>query len=834
MASPFAVFRRNQKILLAIVGIGAMVAFVFLDPLMKYVGRTRRQENPVVVQTKFGALTESEIAGIRQSRDLVDLFLKAVSVETVNAQIKKGAIDARMQDQALNQWYGYWREQLMVRSAPGPEEAAVETLVLSKKAQQLGMVVSDRAINDLLKQVTSDSLTSDALQTIVNSLQTGRRISVARLFDAIRTEMLASKLIQMFRVSLGDVTPAQRFEYFSRLNRRAKAEVMPLAVADFVSQVADPSPEQLSKFFDEHKDRYPDPSSPEPGFKEPKRAAFQYFKADFAKFKEEFKPQVTEEEIAEYYEKNKTQFRAVDLPADTNEKPKSEAAPAESPEAKPDEQPKPEGDKPADAKPAEPAPDAKGVDPAADKPTENKPADEKPAAEPKAANEKPADSQPPQTATDKTPIQVAQIGNGSTRASIRLVSAATADDDRPAEPAAPASDAPAAATAGEAKPETKPAETPAPETPADETAKPADEQPAAEGADKPASPPDQMRYEPLEKVKDSIRDSIAGQKATKRIGEIFEQLSAEMRRYSDDLDVYNAAKSSNSAAKPPKPFPFKELAEAKQVIAKETDLITASEAASGTDIGQVQRPVQDRRSQFGFRLEPFSEFAFSDSLLIYQPRPVDDNEGNMYLFWKTKERAAYIPTLDQVRDQVIHAWKMIQARELARTRADEYARQDRAAKIPLKEFFGKQENLKVIETSSFSWLSSGNVPFDPANSQPRISQVDGVERVGPEFMETVFGLSPGDVAVTRNHPRDTVYVVRLIDYEQPTDELRNEFASEKQMRYMSVAAPDQRQMYLAWLDHMNKDAGVHWLRQADVAASRRAAANPSPADFDDE
>ena len=87
MASPFAVFRRNQKVMLAIVGIGAMVAFVFLDPLMKYVGRSTRQENPVVVRTKYGALTEAEMAGIRQSRNLVDVFLKAVSIETINADV---------------------------------------------------------------------------------------------------------------------------------------------------------------------------------------------------------------------------------------------------------------------------------------------------------------------------------------------------------------------------------------------------------------------------------------------------------------------------------------------------------------------------------------------------------------------------------------------------------------------------------------------------------------------------------------------------------------------------------------------------------------------------
>ena len=60
------------------------------------------------------------------------------------------------------------------------------------------------------------------------------------LFEAIRTELLASNLSLMFQVSTVDFPPAQKFEYYSRLNRRAKAEVVPLAVADFTSQVSQP------------------------------------------------------------------------------------------------------------------------------------------------------------------------------------------------------------------------------------------------------------------------------------------------------------------------------------------------------------------------------------------------------------------------------------------------------------------------------------------------------------------------------------------------------------------------------------------------------------------
>ena len=767
-----------------------MVAFVFLDPLMKYVGRTGPQENPVVVETKYGPLTEGDLAGIRQSRELVENFLRLVSIETVQTQVKKGLMDVRMLDRGIEQWFGSWQQELMGRSKPSPEESALETLLLSKRASQMGMVVSDQAINDLLKQITADSLTSEDLQSVIGRLQVGRRVSLARLFDAIRTEMLASKYSQLFRLSLGDVPPAQRFEYYARLNRRATAEVMPLAVADFIAQVPDPKDGDLEPFYEEHKNEYPDPASPEPGFKQPKRAAFQYFKADFAKFKEKFKPEVTDAEISEYYEKNKAQFRAAELPADSAEEAKpDDAAPSE--EKKPGESGEETSTEPA---PNAPAPDTKPNEPA---PTEPKPG-EPPAAEPKNAFSLP---------------------NSSTEAPIRLVSA-TADDEKPAE--------------------TTPAAPPV----ADADAKPATDEPAAESTDKPtetaepaetaaddkpaADKPEEPKYEPLEKVKDTIRDSIAGQKAAKQISEIFEELLADMKRYADELDVYSAQKGSNPGATQPKPFPFAELATAKGVEAKKLLLVTATEAAA-EDIGHVSRTIPDRRMQFGFRIEPFAEFAFAENLLTYKTTMGEDNEGNAYLFWKTEEEAAYVPALDQIRDSVVRAWKMIEARDLARKRADELAIQARVAKKPLKDVFANQSTLKVTDTNSFSWMTVGNVPLDPMSSQPRISQVEGVENAGPAFMEAVFSLSAGEIGVALNHPQDKAYVIRLVEYERPLDELRKDFAAEPPMRYMSIAGNDQRKVYLAWLDDLKKDARVHWIRQADAA--RRRAQSDMPIDM---
>jgi hypothetical protein len=773
VASPFAVFRRNQRILVAIAGITAMVAFVFLDPVMKYVGRTTKAENPVVVETRYGGLTGSQLEGMRYSRDVVDRFLQLVTRQTVLVQLEKGMMDPRLRDQAEQQYYSFWKQNLMGRSKLGPEASAIETMVMAKKADQLGMVVSDAAINDLIKQITDNSLDSGTLQAVINQLQGGRqKVSAVRLFDALRTEMLASKLSQLFFQSLRDIPPAQRFEYYERLNRRAKAEILPLAVASFVDQVsAEPTNDELRAFYDKYKNSFPNPASPEPGFKEPKRASFQYFKADFAKLKDEFKPQVTEAEIREYYEKNKAQFRVVELPGADADKDKAGA----------------------DEKPEEKAGDEKA--------TEEKAAETPQAEEPKAESPSP---EAPQAEEPQAEPGTPQASRGASV--FQLVNQETPADDKPAGEK-PAAEAPASAEPPAA------AETPAATT----------EAPADASAEKPA---EEIKYEPLEKVQDTIRDTIAGEKANARMVEVFDELQAAMRRYADDRDLFAARPDAKANAAQAPVFAFEELAKSKNVEAKALDMVTSAEAAS-TDIGGVQRTV--RRSQFDFRNEPFNEFAFAESLVKYKPEAGQDGEGNGYLFWKTDDKPAFVPPLDTIREKVVYAWKLIKARDLAQKRADELAGQARAAKKPLAEVFTGQPDLKVTETAPFSWLTTGNVPQDPFGSQPRLSEVDGVEHPGEAFMKAVFGLSPGEIGVASNNPQDTYYVVRLVDYDRPTEELRNEFATEPPNRYMAVANAERNEIYLSWLADLEREAKVHWVRPAD-SISRRGEAEDIPSE----
>lgn len=813
MASPFSVFRKNQKVLMAVFGVAAMIAFVFLSPLAQYMGGGRPEGgNPVVVETKYGDLKASELDGLEYQRQLVDRFLQDLVGQSAAKQFSQPGMDNRWAQQIAQQQYVMWRNRIMMRSGGGPEEQALETMLMAERAKQMGLVVSDQTINDMIRQISSDSLTPAEVQTIIRGLQPQRPISTGRLFDALRTELLAMQYYQFFLSSLADVPPAQRFEYFSRLNRRVKAEVMPLAVAEFVSQTPEPTDAEVKEYYEKYKNAYPDPTSPDPGFNKPKRASFQYFKASLDPLAEQLKGEVTEEEIAKFYEENKQRFPAMGL-----DNPAAAAPGAVAPAAD-----KAAEEAPAEEKPAEEAPAAAAA--AEDKPAEEapqeepaapaeQPADETPAAEPAPA-EKPAEGEPAPSESPQARRAAGQV--------FRLVSL---QEEKPADetPAAeaPATEKPveekpaAGAPATEAPAETAPAaEQPAEEKPAD--AMPAEEKPKDPGDEvvpEPAVPDAAPQFEPLEKVKEEIRDILAQQKAAEKLQAQFEELSGQMKRYADEHDIYSVEKQTNAKAIAPQPLDFNKLAEGKNVEVGELKSVTPLQAMK-SDIGKSFREVQGAVPGQG-RQVPFVQFAFAEGLPEYRAEMDQDGENNFYLFWKTSEEPAYVPPLDEIRKEVVQAWKLNKARELAKKRAEEYAEQARTQKKSLAELFGAQPNLKVTEPAPFSWLTLGNVPLQQG-AEPRLSEVDGVDQAGPDFMRAVFGLPTGGVGVAFNQPQDSVYVIRAIEFEPSDEQLREDFARENPARYMSAAMDDQRVIYRNWIDDLKADADVRWLRQADA------------------
>src|SRR5205085_3125726 len=127
---------------------------------------------------------------------------------------------------------------------PSNDEAIAEAMLLDKKAKELGIVISDRIVNDIIYGLTANRLSKEQIAELINRMSYGQlRLTQTLLFDALRAELAARDvkeiLLQPYN-RRGDqmavmarfrgAPPADRWDYFCRLNRKVTAEVLPVSV----------------------------------------------------------------------------------------------------------------------------------------------------------------------------------------------------------------------------------------------------------------------------------------------------------------------------------------------------------------------------------------------------------------------------------------------------------------------------------------------------------------------------------------------------------------------------------------------------------------------------
>jgi len=153
----------------------------------------------------------------------------------------------------------------------------------------------------------------------------------------------------------------------------------------------------------------------------------------------------------------------------------------------------------------------------------------------------------------------------------------------------------------------------------------------------------------------------------------------------------------------------------------------------------------------------------------------------VFIYWREQVVPEQVPPLNDVREEVVRAWKLQQALPLARAQAERMAKQAAEAARPLAEVFADNA-AKVITTNPFTWMTLGALPGSMRREPPRLSVVTGkttggegvtIAGAGQDFMQAVFDLDVGQVGVAVNQPQKFVYVVRVLTVE-PSDEQRRE------------------------------------------------------------
>jgi len=761
MAGSFNFFRKYQRSMLVAVAVLAMLAFFVLPPFLQ-MSAGPASADPVVVAWKGGELREGQLDRAVALRTLTNRFL-----------MEAAAVAGRDASQ--------------LPAFPEGEELLVREMLLAQQAEEIGLTVSNTAVNEFLAIWTNNMVRQDQFDQIISGLRYGRApVVAADLFASLRTALTARNMLLLFQTGFSGDPPGWSWDFYKRLEQAVTVEAYPVAVEDLAVSVDPPNEAELRAFFDRYKDDLPVARSPEPGFKEPFRIRYAALKADRQKFEDEAAKTITDEDVKAYYEENKeTRFRAPAPP----EKPAATEPPADTPPATV-----------PDAAAADKQPPK--ADPAAAEQPEAKPAETDPGAEPPTETSsglrRRLRVQPVSLLAD----DAADSGGPTTKPSASDEGQVKPDAAAAGEPPAKKMDNAEPPATGEsaAKPQKNGASAPGEEAAAVDK---------AAGDGKPAEPAEpEMTLRPLAEVADQIRQQLTRERATATIDEIFSALAGDLTAYAEDRAVWQARGDSGT----PEPVApdIKKIAEKQGLVAEQSDWVAAPAAAEAGGIGGSFEFVPDPGSRFGIRQQRWLEMIFAEGSIALRPITSRDAEGNRYFSWKQDEQEERVPSFAEARETVEKAWRIVEARPLAQQRAAEIAAA--AAERSLAETVGKEQAEAVRTVGPFTWLTQGSAGF---GAPPRISQPKDLVFPGEAFMQVVFATSAGMSASAFNEPQTICYALRVITSEPDEAELRTRFASSRgePQRVAMVAQEAFADVFRNWIEGLEASAGLTWNRE---------------------
>jgi hypothetical protein len=708
MAGSFDVFRRYQKSLLVFVAIMAMLAFFVLPPFLQ-MGSSTLAGDPLVARWTGGEIRESDLERSVAMRGVLNRFL-------IEAAAQAG------------------RDPSRLPLFPESEDAVVRTRLIVEEARDVGLVVTDTAINEFLADWTNNQVRAEQFSQILNGLRLSRLgASEADVFEALRFELTARNMLLLFQTGFSGDPPGWRWDAFRRLQQKAIVEVIPVTCESLADRVAAPAEASLQALYDEYREFLPVPASSEPGFREPHRVAFEYLSADQALFVDALKPEVTDEEIAAYYEENKAiRYRALPGSTSVSEEPASE-----------------------------------------------EPASEEPASEAGAARER----------GGRSPFSLVSARLDDAEAEQPTAADEPAGQEPVSEEAVATEEAPVAA-----------------DEPAPATVEPAAEAAESEATDTASEPAAAENFRPLAEVTEEIREQLASQKADQKISEIFAAVAADLTSYGEEYALWQAR--GETGTEPPTPPDFEKIAEAQGLTAGRSDLVAPVDAAEVAGIGRSFDLVPDPGSRFGIRQRSWLEMMFGEGSQVLRPQTSRDLAGNRFLSWKTQDQPEFVPTFAAARANVEKAFRIIEARDLARKEAEQLAEQAKSRDISLEQLAADRGDVEMTQVGPFAW-------YDSTSGVPELSQPPGVFLPGDDFMQAVFRLAPGETAAAFNEPQTVCYCVRLLSLTPPDSELRAQFLERREdlMPLDQVAQQSYGSIFERWIEGLEDRYDLRWERQ---------------------
>jgi hypothetical protein len=336
-----------------------------------------------------------------------------------------------------------------------------------------------------------------------------------------------------------------------------------------------------------------------------------------------------------------------------------------------------------------------------------------------------------------------------------------------------------------------------------------------ESAEKPEEKPAaaEVAFQPFEQVADEIRKQLAAEEVAKRVEAVFVAVTADVSRYAEDRALWQARVTSGAG--PPAPPNVDTIAEKQGLGAGRMRRVDRSEAAAAGDIASSFEFVRDPASPMGFRQVNWLDQMFFPTTPLLRPIGSGGVTGDRYLSWKTEDQPPFVPTYEAKRDDVERAWRIVEARPLARAAAEAIVKAAGTGSLAEAAADQPEPRFEAATVGPFTWLSRGLAGGgQPFGSPPAPSQPEGLSMPGDEFMQAVFALEPGGTAVAFNEPRTVCYAIRLVSYEPDEEALRTMFLDTRtdQRRLAPIAQQEEVRAVDAWIGDIEKRYALTWKR----------------------
>ena len=166
----------------------------------------------------------------------------------------------------------------------------LDFLIWRRQADLLGIQLGQPEVRSLVQMATRNQLSKAANHGILRALR--------KRYGGVSDDLLMAALTDEFRVRLAQeailgselqfydqvrtgLTPYEFWQFYQKQRTESIMALLPIPVdnPDFLKQVGEPTEEELKSLYDKAKDKLYDPASPDAGFKQPTRIELEWVNA---------------------------------------------------------------------------------------------------------------------------------------------------------------------------------------------------------------------------------------------------------------------------------------------------------------------------------------------------------------------------------------------------------------------------------------------------------------------------------------------------------------------------------------------------------------------------